>query len=142
MGLLHYSASDIIRSQNSSAIKLKAKDVKDADKNQDILLQGLKEIELTNKEIILDGHFVLLQNKSVTRLPISTYKSLGIKKIFLLNDKPEKIYKRILNRDKKTNLSIEILDNMQEQEIEYAQEISKLLGIELEVINVVDKSAR
>ena len=136
--LPHFSASDIIRSQLSTTITSNSKNVKNAEKNQDILLQGIEALNLKNKEIILDGHFVLMQNKKVQRLPLSTYQELGIKEIILLKDTPEKIYKRQLSRDKKSEFTISFMDEMQKEEINYAEEVSKLLDIELKIVSVVE----
>ncbi len=136
--LPHFSASDIIRSQLSTTITSNSKNVKNAEKNQDILLQGIEALNLKNKEIILDGHFVLMQNKKVQRLPLSTYQELSIKEIILLKDTPEKIYKRQLSRDKKSEFTISFMDEMQKEEINYAEEVSKLLDIELKIVSVVE----
>lgn len=138
--LPHFSASDIIRSQKASAVQSNTKNVKDAGKNQDLLLQGIESLELTNKEIILDGHFVLLQNDDIKHLPLSTYVGLQLKKIILLNDSPENIYKRITARDVDSQFSVDLINKMQIAETEYAKEASKVLDVELEVVTIIDKS--
>ncbi len=143
LGLPHFSASDIIRSQLSTAIISNSKNVKNAGENQDILLQGIEALNLKSKKIILDGHFVLMQNGEVQRLPLSTYQNLGIKEIILLKDAPEKIYKRQLSRDKKSEFTIAFMDEMQKEEISYAKEVAKLLDIKLKIILVeIDTTAQ
>lgn len=138
----HFSASDIIRSQKSSALKDNSKVVKDADGNQDILLTGIENLNLKDKEIILDGHFVLIQNDEIKRLPFNTFKSLNISKVILLHDQPEKILQRINLRDNTSKFTVELIDEMQNLEIEYAEEVSELLGIELEKIKIIEKKLK
>lgn len=138
--LPHFSASDIIRSQKASAIQSNTKSVKDTGKNQDLLLQGIESLELKNKEIILDGHFVLLQNNEIKRLPLSTYQGLRLKKIILLSDAPENIYKRITARDIDSQFSVQLINKMQIAETEYAKEVSQVLDIGLEIVTIIDKS--
>ena len=134
----HFSASDIIRSQKASALEANTKEVKDAEGNQDLLIKGLEKLNLTDEEIILDGHFVLIQNDELKRLPFSTFKSLNISKVLLLHDLPEKILQRINLRDNTSKFTVELIYLMQKLEIEYAEEVSKLLNIRLEKIQVIE----
>ena len=141
LGLQHFSASDIIRSQKASAVPLNTKSVKNTEKNQDLLLQGIEGLELFNKDIILDGHFVLLQNDEIKHLPLSTYEGLRINKIILLSDSPENIYKRITARDVDSQFSVDLINRMQIAETEYAKEVSQVLDVKLKVVTIIDKSS-
>ncbi len=134
----NFSASDIIRSQKSSALDENTKVVEDPEGNQDILLTGLENLDLKNKEIILDGHFVLIQKDEIKRLPFSTFKSLNISKVILLHDQPEKILQRMNSRDNTSKFTVELIDEMQKLEIEYAEEVSKLLNIRLEKTKIIE----
>jgi adenylate kinase len=57
----HLSASDIIKKYKNSD-EFDTKRVKDIDKNQLLLINGLKK-EKKDSNILLDGHFVLLDKE-------------------------------------------------------------------------------
>ncbi len=129
-GIKNYSASDLIR--NYKAIEQKT--VINVEENQNYLLNAL--LKLKDKKIYLDGHFCLLGEKNIIqKVPLDVFKEINIIKIILLYSEPDKIYKRLKNRDNK-EYSLKLLEKFQNKEIEYGEEIACKLNIPLIKIKV------
>lgn len=130
----HYSASNLIfnlKSENT----IKDKQVSDVRKNQDDLLSAVNKYFNNKEYYLLDGHFCLLNNKwDITKVPLDTFKDLGIRVIIVLVDDESEVLKRLLSRDAK-NYSIDLIKKFQEMEISYAQEIAKCIGVKCKIFN-------
>lgn len=127
----HYSASQLISDLDSEG-----KRVNDIHKNQNNLLEAINRY-LSNKEYyLLDGHFCLLSKDGIiTRIPIDTFKSLRLKALIVLVDEENEIIKRLNYRDTIHYLE-KFIKEFQEEEINYAQEVAREIGITIKVINV------
>jgi len=123
----HLTASEIIKKYKNSD-EFDTKRVKDIDKNQLLLVNGLKK-EKKNSNILLDGHFVLLDKEdNIKKIDINVFKELDLNCIIILIDNPQNIKNRLDKRGKNT-LNIEILKKMQELEIQHGKEIAATLNI-------------
>mgnify|MGYP000129862406 CR=1 FL=1 len=136
LGIESYSASKLITDKRNRGFSPN-KFVPDIDENQLILLAALNDLNSAGKEFILDGHFCLLnEHGEITRIPQDTYTSLKPTRIILLTEKPEIIAQRRLDRDG-TAQDIEPITAFQNEEHQYAKEISSLLDAPL----IVSKGA-
>lgn len=121
----HYSAGELIELENKSNF---SKQVSDINKNQNILLNALTNL-VTDDSIILDGHFSLINSKSVIeKIDKSVFMEIGISLVITLHGNEIDIYNRLINRDGKS-LSIEKIIEFQNIELKYAEEIAKLINV-------------
>lgn len=129
-GIQNYSAGDLISSVNGEkygANKL----VADKDKNQDILTVCVEELLQSQEEIILAGHFCIVNKMGqVDPLPEKTFENLHIKKIILLESDVETIVSHLAGRDSKLYSPKLILD-MIICEREMAETVAHKLGCPL-----------
>lgn len=126
---IHLTASEVLKWKEISA--LDNKKVQNLDYTQDRLLRNLENDIDSSKSYLLDGHFCLLnKNEEPERISFNTFQSIHPRKLIVLYT-PEYIIKsRLEKRDKKI-YPIELLTKFQNEEITYAQEISKQLKIPL-----------
>lgn len=127
-----YSSSDLIYNFRSKSTKNKK--VEDVKKNQDILIESIRDIGIDH--FILDGHFILINKyNNFSNVPTSTFEKLNLDKIIILIGDICKIQKRLQNRDNK-KYDYYFLEKMQIMEVNRAEEISEKLNIPLEKIKV------
>jgi len=134
--LRHISASEIIKKYKNSTKEFVYKKVNNISNNQELLIEGLKK-ERENTDILLDGHFVLLDKEGNTqRIDLNTYKNIQIKSILLLVDEPENIKKRLNQRTLNNAFTIDLLKAMQSEEIDWAKEVANQLYLPIKIINL------
>ena len=134
LNLPHYSASTLIKSFDKSLF-FANKRITDVEGNQDVLINSIAQ-RVTENFFILDGHFTLMkENNNIEDIPINTFEQLNIKKTILLLEKPEIIYHRIANREKKIILSIDEINIMQQRELKQAKSVCANLAIPLVILN-------
>ena len=138
MGFEIRTASALIKSARGHVQKNKL--VKDADKNQAILIDEFEKIRKFSSKIILDGHLVLMgKNKKLERIPINVFRSLKISQIILLEIDSGTIRKRLLKRDK-SRMSLEKCEKFILEERSHAIDVSENLKIPLLIIPDSDQS--
>jgi adenylate kinase len=128
-----FSASALIKDEKKSEIDVD-KRVIDAGNNQDYLISALNNLNPPSKSIILDGHFCLYGEAGIVDIGIKTFESMRLKSIITLYDVPEKIYKRMHERDGKS-LDIDVIHSLQERELELAQLTADQLNVRLHIIS-------
>ena len=132
LGIPVFSASQLIIQKELQ--KFDNKTVSNINKNQDILIKEVLNLQKKINNFILDGHLCLL-NKSghIERLPIEVIKALNITEIIVLVDSPQNIKERLLQRDN-IHWDYNFINRFQNREIEYAKKISKEFQIDLQII--------
>ncbi|WP_141432452.1 ATP-binding protein [Bacillus sp. 03113] len=126
--LEHHSSSQLISSKKNENFNSNKK-IKDVDSNQSFLISALKELDLTNKLFLLDGHFCLLDmDQKISKIPEDTFTTLAPKGIVVLTDKIELIAERLLKRDQK-HYTYEFLEKFQKTEVDYANYIAMKLQL-------------
>ena len=133
LGLPVFSASSLIKVAKKSEVDID-KRVIDAENNQDYLISALKNINPQTKNIISDGHFCLYSIDGIIDIDIKTFESMRLKSIITLHDVPEKIYKRMHERDGKS-LDVDVIHSLQERELELAQRTANQLNVKLHIIS-------
>ena len=132
-GLKSYSASELISKYGNVNFR-SDKRTQDISKNQDYLLQAIRNGNLP-KEYILNGHFCLLNNNGKSeRIPIGTFYSLNPSKIIVLKQKPEIIVGRRIIRDLE-EVSVEETRAFQNEEINYGREVAKKLNVPIAILD-------
>ena len=110
------------------------KKVHDINKNQLILIYEFNKLKKFKKNIVLDGHFCLLDKSgNITYIPVTVFKKLGISHIILLETHPKIIQQRLLERDK-TRMSLEKIIKLLEAEREHALYIAHKLKIPITIV--------
>lgn len=140
LGIKNYSSSELIGRYNSLILN-DNKQVDNINNNQDILLQSINKYIDKSEPIILDGHFALINKDNLIELvPIETFRGLNLLGILVIIDDPVNIVKRLEHRDNK-KCDINFIAEFQNNEIEWAQSVSKDLGIDLLVVPASDRLA-
>lgn len=125
--LIHITASEVLKWNEISFSKNKL--VNNISSTQERLIFGLENLIEEGKEYLLDGHFCLLNSNGVpSRIDEDTFDQINPKAIAIVIDDAETIAKRLELRDDKI-YNIQILDDLQKMEIEYAKYLSSKYSI-------------
>jgi adenylate kinase len=101
LGYLNISASELIRVLRGTATWNSSKKTQDIERNQNILIEAVADLKKSHSDIILDGHFALLDSEAkIISLPIAVFKDLNIDKIILVESDIQEIEFRLKARDK------------------------------------------
>ena len=100
----HVTAGSLIREAAGSdtvTIGRDSKAVRDMNANQTLLLQGLTAYKNRyNTNILLDGHFSLLQpDGQVIEIPLAVYRTIAPAAVVLVQANPHVVYERLVQRD-------------------------------------------
>jgi adenylate kinase len=132
-GYNYLSASELIKWKQINSDE-KNKKVTDIPSTQDRLINGLNEVVLNTKKYLLDGHYCLIDSQSnIVNVPFETFKIINPLGLLVVTDDISEIKKRLESRDNKRYDAL-LLEKMQEQEINYANEIAIKLDLSLTVI--------
>ncbi len=120
------SASGII-AQYHDAEDAGNKRVNDVEGNQNLLLETLKDFFDIHKEtVLMDGHLVILDaNDNIKKIPTSFFEKGMFDTIILLQDEARLIYDRLYARDGTHKLDINLIEQIQKKEEEYAMELER-----------------
>lgn len=126
MNMPFFSAGDLISEVNGEIYGAN-KVVADKDKNQNILAQRVSRLFKNYPEILLAGHFCIVNSKGkVDPLPESVFGELGIEKIILLEADTAQIADHLSCRDGK-QYPVELIEQMAATEREMAYNIAARL---------------
>ncbi|MGJ0483728.1 MAG: ATP-binding protein [Methylomicrobium sp.] len=99
-GLIHTSASKLIKEELTMSNWGVDKRVNDVDVNQIALAAAVQRYNAAGTRLLLDGHFVLLNSEdNFLRLDIEVFNSLNLDGVVLLEADPNVIARRIFERD-------------------------------------------
>ena len=120
------SASGII-AQYHDAEDAGNKRVNDVEGNQNLLLEALKGFFDIHKEtVLMDGHLVILDaNDNIKKIPTSFFEKGMFDTIILLQDEAHLIYDRLYARDGMHKLDMNLIEQIQKKEEEYAMELER-----------------
>lgn len=122
----HLTASEVLKWTEIS--EQNSKSVADITDTQNRLIFNLQKIVKENETYLLDGHFCLLNSQNQPeKIPIQTFIDINPHKIILVVANSKEVKKRLEARDNKI-YELSLIENFQELEIEYANEISKVLS--------------
>lgn len=139
-GFTHKSASQLIGEAKSEAIAKNGKAVKDIAGNQQLLIQAVSEIRASGRNLLLDGHFAILNAEhQPTPLPTNVFFDLAIDSIIAVYDIPNSIASRLANRDTESMGQDEI-DLLQTLELDRAKQVSKELNLPFVKLRALDQN--
>lgn len=125
LGISHLSSSEVLKWDQKGGKK-----VENVEFTQNILIQNLKKIIAPDEKYILDGHFCLVKtDNSIEEVPLNTFREINPILIIIVTDELKTIKERLEKRDNK-RYDIDVLQELQKKEVEYATNISNELGIE------------
>lgn len=120
--LIHLTASQILQWEEISDRDNKL--VKNITSTQSRLIKGLENLIRIDEKYLLDGHFCLLNLDGIpSRIDEDTFDQINPKAIAVVIDDVVKIAKRLEIRDGKI-YDVEVLNELQGMEIEYAKYLS------------------
>lgn len=99
-GLMHTSASTLIKVERALPDWNVDKRVADVDANQVALAQAVARHNAANTALLLDGHFVLLgQDGQFISLDVEVFKALNLRAVVLIEAPPDVVAGRVTQRD-------------------------------------------
>lgn len=132
-GVVHESASGLIRRERSLAEWSADKRVQSIDDNQVALRSAVKRINASGDRLLLDGHFVLINPASeFVLLNSSVFDDLDLKGVILIEAAPDVISSRLSLRDSLQS-SVDI-NSFLEEEQAHAQRICNIINVPLQIM--------
>lgn len=134
---VHESASGLIRKEHAQANWSADKKVVDIDNNQLALCNAVRRITSEGASLLLDGHFVLINQKSEF-IPLGTtiFAGLELSGVVLLEAEPALIASRLSDRDS-SNSAVDISLFLQAERA-HAKTVCDVLEISLHVLHEPD----
>lgn len=140
LGLMHTSASKLIKEERATPNWSMDKRVSDVDGNQIALAAAVKRHNAAGMRLLLDGHFVLLNSKGeFSRLGTEVFKALNLDGVVLLEADLDTIAMRIRERDGH-ELDVGHTAEFVAAERAQAQMVCAELGITLRILNAPSPS--
>ncbi len=134
LGLMHTSASKLIKEERAMPNWGVDKRVSDVDGNQTALAAAVQRHNAVGTRLLLDGHFVLLNSQEeFSLLGTEVFKSLNLDGVVLLEADPNVIAMRIRERDGR-QAGIDHLIEFITAERSQAQMVCVELGISLIIL--------
>lgn len=130
LNIEYLSASELLKWQdiNEDANNKKVKDIPDT---QNRLILGLTNTVKKDTSYLLDGHYCLLNSDNeVVNIPLDTFEKINPISLNLILGDISEITKRLETRDNKP-YDYSLLERLQSEELTYAKQLSKKLGINL-----------
>lgn len=129
----HLTASEVLKWTDISSQE--DKKVDNINETQNRLITNLKKIIKDDEKYLLDGHYCLLnKDNEPEKIPIQTFIDISPNKLIVVTANPWLIKERLEKRDSKT-YDINLIRKFQELELDYAEEISKILNVQLLILN-------
>lgn len=137
-GIPHFTASQIIREEKSSAVLENSKLVSDVAENQRLLIQGVSRL-LENGYFLLDGHFTMRRQSDgdIEAIHVDVFRKLRVGGVVLFTDHPAEISKRMHARDGVLH-PVEIFQSHQDAEIAHAKHVADTLGLPITKLQAFD----
>lgn len=137
-GIPHYTASQIIRTEKTSAISVNSKLVDDVAENQRLLIQGVSRI-LSDGHFLLDGHFTMRRKSDgdIEPIHVDVFRELNVGGVVLFVDQPEKISRRMHDRDGSLQ-SVGRHQDHQNAEIAHANHVASMLDLPIAILQAFD----
>ena len=128
VGIPHFSASELIHSQDAAALG-PSKLVRSPDHNQNLLLSTVNKLLQSHKRLLLDGHMSLLTCEGIAEVPLDVFKNLQLDALVVLWRDPGEILQFLQERDGQTPLTCEDIQAHQQIELEHGKRIASTLEV-------------
>jgi len=131
LGLIHCSASGLIREEKGRVTWNAAKRVEEIDDNQKALIRAIKRKLDDGHRLLIDGHFVLRDaSGAIARIEVDVFDEMNLSGVVLLEEEPAVIVSRLRARDGQAVSISEVIEMANAERI-HAQRATTQLGIAL-----------
>jgi adenylate kinase len=131
LGLIHCSASQLIREEKGRVTWDAAKRVEEIDDNQKALIRAIQRKRNDGHRLLIDGHFVLRDaSGAIVQIEPDVFDAMKLTGVVLLGEDPAIVMSRLRVRD---NQHINLTDvvEMADSEIGHARRVTSQLAIPL-----------
>ncbi len=134
-GLMHTSASTLIKEERALPDWNADKRVADVDANQVALAQAVARYNAGGTALLLDGHFVLLgQGGQFIPLGAAVFRALNLRAVVLIEAPPDVVARRVTQRDELYRDSTWLTDFMKRERAQ-AELVCTELNLPLTVLS-------
>lgn len=131
LGLIHLTASQLIREERGSATWGADKKVTGVEDNQLALIRAVERRRILDQNVLLDGHFVLRDSQgTLVSLNESVFHQLNLAGVILLTEDANTIFSRLVQRDGAGQKLAEIT-SLAAAESKHASTVCRALGLPL-----------
>lgn len=135
LGLVHATASQLIKEERGQATWSAAKMVSDVDQNQAALISAARRIRESGATLVMDGHFVLRRAPGAhERLPVDVFRALECSSILLIRSPVSVLLERLRARQDTSWSEAELAEFSMAEDTQGA-EVAAALGITLHVLD-------
>lgn len=135
LGLVHATASQLIKEERGQASWNGTKMVSDVDQNQIALISAARRIRQTGATLVIDGHFVLRRAPGThERLPVDVFRALECSSILLIRCPVPVLLERLHARQDTSWTEAELAEFIKTEDA-HSAEAAKVLGIPLKALD-------
>lgn len=135
LGLVHATASQLIKDERGQTSWDNAKVVSDVDQNQMALISAARRIRESGATLVIDGHFVLRRAPgSHERLAIDVFRALECSSVLLIRCPIPVLLERLHARQDSSWTEAEVTD-FSKAEDAHSAEVAQVMGIPLKVLD-------
>lgn len=135
LGLVHATASQLIKQERGHATWDGTKVVSDVDQNQTALITAVRRIRGSGVTVVIDGHFVLRRATGKHELlPIDVFRALRCSSILLIRSPVPVLLERLQARGDISWGEAE-LTVFSKAEATHSEEVANALGIPLKILD-------
>lgn len=134
LGLVHATASQLIKEERGQATWNAAKLVSDVDQNQAALISAARRIRETGATLVIDGHFVLRRAPGThERLPVDVFRALECSSVLLIRTPVSVLLERLYARQDTSWTEVELAEFSMAEDA-HGAEVAMALGISLHTL--------
>ncbi|MCJ0765359.1 ATP-binding protein [Variovorax terrae] len=135
LGLVHATASQLIKEERGQATWDGAKVVSDVEQNQAALISAAKRILESGATLVIDGHFVLRRApRNHERLSVDVFRALDCSSVLLIHSPVLVLLERLQARQDMSWSEAELTE-FSKAEDAHGAEVAKALGIPLKILD-------
>jgi adenylate kinase len=129
LGLIHCSASQLIREEKGRVTWDAAKRVEEIDDNQKALIRAIERKRNDGHRLLIDGHFVLRNaSGSITPIEVDVFDAMKLCGVVLLEEQSDVVVNRLRERDGQ-DISVTNVVEMANAERDHARRVTAQLGV-------------
>lgn len=135
LGLLHATASQLIKEERGQTTWDGGKVVSDVDQNQAALISAVRRIRESGATLVIDGHFVLRRSPGKhERLPIDVFRALECSSVLLIRSTVPVLLERLRTRQDMSWTDVELAEFSNAEDV-HSAEVARVLGIPLKSLD-------
>lgn len=135
LGMVHATASQLIKEELGQATWDGRKIVSDVGQNQAALISAIKRIRESGAKLVLDGHFVLRRAPGChERLSVDVFRAMECSSVLLIRSPVTILLERLRARQDMSWTEVELADLSRAEDI-HSAEVTNMLGIPLKTLD-------